>query len=282
MLAAPSQQIGAKVAAGGRLPPDLPARSSEKVSDPLFEGLVTVCAHFGGHDVSRPFNMGCRRDEQNDDEGVGKEAQQLYDGRQTADRSRLGRTIDCEPLSRLGAARALFGASHQSVNRTSPAIAPQRSAIGARIEMSLIGHLATRRQIGTPRRNEADVAGILEYCNILIYVNSSLRTFKAQVFQALANPTRIAIVEALRDGELTAGALLTLLGGEQSNLSQHLAVLRAKHVVASRKSGNQIYYALRDPVLIQILDLLKQYVSAHLNDTLSMLGEMAPEHDRRV
>ena len=61
-----------------------------------------------------------------------------------------------------------------------------------------------------------------------------------------------------------------------------MAVLRAKHVVASRKSGNQVYYALRDPVLIQVLDLLKQYVSAHLNDTLSMLGEMAPEHDRRV
>ena len=112
--------------------------------------------------------------------------------------------------------------------------------------------------------------------------SSSLRTFKAQIFQALANPTRIAIVEALRDGELSAGALLTLLGGEQSNLSQHLAVLRAKHVVASRKSGNQVYYALRDPVLIQVLDLLKQYVSAHLNDTLAMLGEMGPEHGRRA
>jgi DNA-binding transcriptional ArsR family regulator len=111
-------------------------------------------------------------------------------------------------------------------------------------------------------------------------VNVSLRTFKAEIFQALANPTRIAIVEALRDGELTAGALLALLGCEQSNLSQHLAVLRSKHVVASRKAGNQVHYALRDPVLIQVLDLLKQYVSAHLNDTLSMLGEMAPEHDR--
>jgi DNA-binding transcriptional ArsR family regulator len=128
--------------------------------------------------------------------------------------------------------------------------------------------------------NEQPLPSILEYSNILIIVNSSLRTFKAQIFQALANPTRIAIVEALRDGELTAGALLALLGGEQSNLSQHLAVLRAKHVVASRKSGNQVYYALRDPVLIQVLDLLKQYVSAHLSDTLAMLGEMDPEHGR--
>ncbi len=113
-------------------------------------------------------------------------------------------------------------------------------------------------------------------------MNTALRTFKAQIFQALANPTRIAIVEALGQGELTAGALLARLGGEQSNLSQHLAVLRAKHVVSSRRSGNQVVYALRDPVLMQVLDLLKQYVTAHLNDTLAMLGEMGPEHDRGV
>jgi len=96
------------------------------------------------------------------------------------------------------------------------------------------------------------------------------------------NPTRIAIVEALRDGELTAGALRTMLGGEQSDLSQHLAVMRAKHVVASRKSGNQVNYVLRDPVLIQVLDLLKQYVSVHLNDTLNMLDAMRPEKGRRA
>ena len=111
---------------------------------------------------------------------------------------------------------------------------------------------------------------------------SSLRTFKAQIFQALANPTRIAIVEALRDGELTAGALLTHLQVEQANLSQHLAVLRAKQVVVSRKSGNQVYYALRDPVLLQVLDLLKQDFSAHLNETLAMLGEMDAEEGRGV
>jgi ArsR family transcriptional regulator len=113
-------------------------------------------------------------------------------------------------------------------------------------------------------------------------VNTSLPAFKAQIFQALANPTRIAIVEALRDGELSAGTLLTELGVAQANLSQHLAVLRAKQVVISRKSGNQVYYTLRDPVLVQVLDLLRQYFSAHLNDTLAMLGEMDSKPGRRV
>ena len=93
-------------------------------------------------------------------------------------------------------------------------------------------------------------------------MQDALRKFKAQIFQALAHPTRIAIVEALRDGELSAGKLLDLLQVEQANLSQHLAVLRAKHVVVNRKVGNQVFYAVRDPVLIQVLDLLRQYFFA--------------------
>ena len=113
-------------------------------------------------------------------------------------------------------------------------------------------------------------------------MNSPLRTFKAEIFHALAHPTRIAIVEALRDGEVSAGALLSQLKIEQANLSQHLAVLRAKQVVASRKAGNQVYYALRDPVLFQVLDLLKQYFYAHLDDALAMRDEMDSKEGRPV
>jgi len=110
----------------------------------------------------------------------------------------------------------------------------------------------------------------------------ALRRFKAQVFQALAHPTRIAIVEALKDGELSAGALQDLLGVEQANLSQHLAVLRSRHVVVNRKVGNQVFYALRDPVLLEVLVLLRDYFSAHLNETLAMLGELDTPRSRRA
>jgi DNA-binding transcriptional ArsR family regulator len=113
-------------------------------------------------------------------------------------------------------------------------------------------------------------------------VQDALRKFKAQVFQALAHPTRIAIVEALRDGELPAGKLLDLLQVEQANLSQHLAVLRSKQVLVNRKVGNQVFYAVRDPVLIQVLDLLRQYFFSHLNETLAMLGELEQEASERA
>ena len=113
-------------------------------------------------------------------------------------------------------------------------------------------------------------------------MNSPLRAFKAQVFQALAHPTRIAIVEALRDGEVSAGTLLGLLNVEAANLSQHLSVLRAKQIVVGRKVGNQVYFTLRDPVLIQVLDLLKQYFNAHLSETVAILGEITADEDRRM
>jgi ArsR family transcriptional regulator len=113
-------------------------------------------------------------------------------------------------------------------------------------------------------------------------MQDALRRFKAQIFQALAHPTRIAVVEALRDGELTAGRLQELLQVEQANLSQHLAVLRARHVVVSRKAGNQVFYAVRDPVLIDVLELLKRYFYSHLNETLALLGELEQPAGRRA
>jgi ArsR family transcriptional regulator len=109
-------------------------------------------------------------------------------------------------------------------------------------------------------------------------MQDALRAFKAQLFRALAHPTRIALVEALQGGELPAGALIAQLGLEQANASQHLAILRARHVVTTRRAGNQIYYALRDPVLSDILALLRRYFYAHLAETATMLDEVAHEN----
>ena len=105
-------------------------------------------------------------------------------------------------------------------------------------------------------------------------MNEPLRRFKAEIFHALAHPTRIAIVEALRDGELPAGKLIDKLGLEQANASQHFAILRAKLILMNRKVGNQVFYSLRDPVLIEVLDILRRYFYSQLTDTVNMLEEV--------
>jgi ArsR family transcriptional regulator len=81
-------------------------------------------------------------------------------------------------------------------------------------------------------------------------------------------------VEALRDGELPAGAIIERLGLEQANASQHLAVLRTKQIVNSRKEGNQVFYSVRDPVLIEVLDIMRRYFQTHLDEAMSMLREI--------
>jgi|SRR5580698_2423358 DNA-binding transcriptional ArsR family regulator len=102
----------------------------------------------------------------------------------------------------------------------------------------------------------------------------TLRRFKADLFQALAHPTRIAILEQLRDEELAAGAIIERLRMEQANVSQHLAILRAKLIVVNRKAGNQVFYSVRDPLIIQVLDLMREYFHKHLSEVLTILEEV--------
>ena len=108
-------------------------------------------------------------------------------------------------------------------------------------------------------------------------MSQELRQFKAEIFQGLAHPTRIAIVEALRAGERSAGQLIDQLALEPANASQHLAVLRAKQIAIGRKEGNQVFYSLRDPVLIDVLDILKRYFSSQLSHSMAMLHEIQRE-----
>src|SRR5436309_7417101 len=100
-------------------------------------------------------------------------------------------------------------------------------------------------------------------------MQDTLRQFKADFFQALAHPTRIAIVEQLREGELSAGTIIERLGIEQANASQHLAVLRAKNIVVNRKAGNQVFYSVRDARIIQVLDIMRQYFYSHVNEVIT-------------
>lgn len=110
---------------------------------------------------------------------------------------------------------------------------------------------------------------------------NALRRFKADIFQALAHPTRIAIIEMLGDRELSAGDLIEKLGMEQANISQHLAVLRSRQLVVNRKAGNQVFYSVRDPILLEVLALMRSYFQKHLTEALTMLGEMSEPRRRK-
>ena len=108
-----------------------------------------------------------------------------------------------------------------------------------------------------------------------------LRSYKAGVFQALGHTTRIAIVELLRDGELSAGVIQERLGIEQANVSQHLAILRNRQILTNRKEGNQVFYSLRNPVLVEVLDIMRRYFQSNLKEAVQMLDEVKAERRGR-
>jgi DNA-binding transcriptional ArsR family regulator len=108
-----------------------------------------------------------------------------------------------------------------------------------------------------------------------------LQAFKARFFKALAHPIRIRLVELLVERDRTVQELQTVLTLDQSSVSQHLAVLRANHVVTARKQGTAVRYALRDPLVGDLLQVARRIFGNQLAGTQDMLRELVREHRRR-
>jgi ArsR family transcriptional regulator len=104
-----------------------------------------------------------------------------------------------------------------------------------------------------------------------------LQAFKAQFFRALAHPTRIRILEILVRRECTVQELQEELALDQPIVSQQLAVLRHQGIVAARKEGSSVRYALRDPLLGALLDVARRIFNNRLGDSQGLLRELRRE-----
>lgn len=100
---------------------------------------------------------------------------------------------------------------------------------------------------------------------------------KAEFFRTLGHPVRVRILELLRDGELTVGELQHQLELDSSGTSQHLGALRKQGVLESRREGTSVHYHVKDPRTFQLLEVARQILSAHLEETTALLGDLAPE-----
>ena len=108
-------------------------------------------------------------------------------------------------------------------------------------------------------------------------MHSNLQVFKAEFFRALAHPVRIRILEALAKDDHSVQELQQALALDQPAVSQQLAVLRAKGIVAARKVGSTVRYAVRDPLVTQLLETARKIFNHHLVDTQDMLKELRKE-----
>ena len=80
----------------------------------------------------------------------------------------------------------------------------------------------------------------------------------AEMCKTISNPRRQAILDTIRDGEMTVSELIEKTGISQANLSQHLAILRSKGVVKTRRDGNNVHYSLSNLKIIKAYDLISE------------------------
>ncbi len=86
----------------------------------------------------------------------------------------------------------------------------------------------------------------------------SFYNLHADMCKTISNPRRQAILDTIRNGEMTVSELIGKTEINQANLSQHLAILRSKGVVRARRDGNNIYYSLSNIKIIKAYDLISE------------------------
>ncbi|MGM8216853.1 ArsR/SmtB family transcription factor [Bacillaceae bacterium W0354] len=105
-------------------------------------------------------------------------------------------------------------------------------------------------------------------------MNLELQQFKTDFFKALAHPLRIQILEALADGEKNVNEIQSIVGSEGSAVSQQLTILRNKNIVVGEKNGNRVIYSLKDPMIVELLNIAREIFNNHLINTKTMLDKM--------
>lgn len=79
----------------------------------------------------------------------------------------------------------------------------------------------------------------------------------ALAMKAIAHPLRLKILCVLANGELSVQDIVEQVGTSQSNISQHLSILRDKAVLYTRKDANRVYYRIDDPRIIKLVSMMR-------------------------
>ena len=109
-----------------------------------------------------------------------------------------------------------------------------------------------------------------------------VREVKASLFRVLGHPARVRILELLREGERSVGALQAELGLDSGGTSQHLAALRRIGLVESRREGTSVYYRVDDHRVFELLEAGRALITRQLAEQQSILRELADDVIARV
>ena len=90
----------------------------------------------------------------------------------------------------------------------------------------------------------------------------------AEMCKVFSNPTRLEILNLLRDKEMSVTELIKKTKLSQANISQHLSIMKSKGIVMSNRNGKNIYYKLSNPKIIKAFDIIKEVLSERLRNRM--------------
>ena len=97
----------------------------------------------------------------------------------------------------------------------------------------------------------------------------------AEMCKVFSNPTRLEILNLLRDKEMSVTELIEKTKLSQSNISQHLSIMKSKGIVVSNRKGKNIYYRLTNPKIIKAFDIIRDV----LTEKLKKNGKMVKSYE---
>ncbi|MCY9667598.1 metalloregulator ArsR/SmtB family transcription factor [Paenibacillus alginolyticus] len=99
----------------------------------------------------------------------------------------------------------------------------------------------------------------------------ALQQYRVNVFKVMAHPLRLQILELLCEGPKGVNELQSRLQSQGSTVSQHLGVLKAKHLVIGMKAGTRVVYSVQDPLLCDLLFMTKNMFNNQLMSVIDIL-----------
>ncbi len=97
---------------------------------------------------------------------------------------------------------------------------------------------------------------------------------KAEILKALAQPTRLKILECLREGEKCICEIVPAVNGEQSNVSRHISMMQRSHLVTTRKDGVKVMVKVKDPKVFEILDKVTAILKSQVKEQEKLLSRI--------
>ncbi len=88
----------------------------------------------------------------------------------------------------------------------------------------------------------------------------------AEICKVFSNPTRLEILNLLRDKERSVTELIEKTKLSQANISQHLSIMKSKGIVTSNRKGKNIYYQLTTPKIIKAFDIIREVLAERLRN----------------